>query len=608
MPDLDNHYTLLDLDVMASASDIRLALERLSRRADALVYTSPEESRALWKRIRQIRADLLSGRSAREAYDLTVVGQRDTTLLHEEGRLPVVELLPVPVPVASTTIQEDATSRAVMRWAPVVGVVAVLLALVLALSALEGGNKKTAVRSAALVLTNSGQHAGSGYVSGQMVTLSWSSLSGAGVYRLQIATTPADPSDRIVFRRPWRTIVTSHTAYSLRVVGAQLYYWRVQALVKGRWTPYTHSRHFLVERPAVPSPVALGGSSRSQVAAQRVRLCWSRVSGAVAYRVQIAGMESRRTRSSCISLQLYPGTYRWTVAALVQGVRLYAGKPSRPTILTVSAPSQARLVAVRQPARTATNASTAMPESYPRPTVAPRHASGRVARKTTGPTGARPLRARVVAVRVAAPRSLSSLARPPAVQKTAVVRRRGAGRRRAGPAKATVGHARPRRRSRLHRSPRHHGPAQAAGRVPPPPPAPPAATIPTHVAAAPAQAAPPVAVVPATPTAGAYISYAYPSPTLGRAPAVAVRTSGPVAPAPSSPSYPRQPIAPTPVGAVAGSPRPPAAVPTTAEPSRGPSEQDGGRGRGAEHGGLGDGQGDRGDHPGNGHQRRGPHP
>ncbi|MBV9279344.1 MAG: hypothetical protein JOZ41_04615, partial [Chloroflexi bacterium] len=65
----DHHYRALGLPIDAPRGDVEAGVERLSERAATLVYSSPEQSHALWERIRRIREDLLSSDERRAAYD-----------------------------------------------------------------------------------------------------------------------------------------------------------------------------------------------------------------------------------------------------------------------------------------------------------------------------------------------------------------------------------------------------------------------------------------------------------------------------------------------------------------------------------------------------------
>jgi curved DNA-binding protein CbpA len=62
-------YSVLGLSPAASADEIAVAVERLSRQASALAVTAPERSQQLREVTRAIKRDLLSGLESRRRYD-----------------------------------------------------------------------------------------------------------------------------------------------------------------------------------------------------------------------------------------------------------------------------------------------------------------------------------------------------------------------------------------------------------------------------------------------------------------------------------------------------------------------------------------------------------
>jgi curved DNA-binding protein CbpA len=62
-------YSVLGLSPAASADEIAVAVERLSRQASALAVTAPERSQQLREVTRAIKRDLLSGQDSRRRYD-----------------------------------------------------------------------------------------------------------------------------------------------------------------------------------------------------------------------------------------------------------------------------------------------------------------------------------------------------------------------------------------------------------------------------------------------------------------------------------------------------------------------------------------------------------
>src|SRR5205807_2023127 len=149
-------------------------------------------------------------------------------------------------------------------------------------------------------------------------------LKNATAYRLQIATSATDPSDAVLFSHPLKTVFTDKTSYRLKVIGAQFYYWRVQASVGGSFQKYTPSIHFAVAKPAVGIPRPLSPPNGVRKTAGRVSLCWSGVSGSVGYVLKLNG-SNHLVSGTCFTISTSPRTYSWSVAARVQGVQIYTG-------------------------------------------------------------------------------------------------------------------------------------------------------------------------------------------------------------------------------------------------------------------------------------------
>jgi serine/threonine protein kinase len=201
--------------------------------------------------------------------------------------------------------------------------------------------------------------------SGSKVKLQWSSVSQATDYRLQVATRATDPSDSIVFKHPLLTKVTSHTSYSLKVVGYQYYFWRVQAQVGGKWNPYSASQHFSVAMPTVGKPVALLPRNGTRSTARQIRLCWSEVKGAANYTLGVSGWGTRRVAGTCSWISVRPGAYQWRVAARLKAAQIYTGPYSARANFTILHPAV-------KPKPTATPQPTAAPTAAPvQPTAAP---------------------------------------------------------------------------------------------------------------------------------------------------------------------------------------------------------------------------------------------
>lgn len=78
-------YTVLGLDPLASAEEITLAVERMSRQASALANTAPHRSQQLREVTRAIKRDLLSGADARQHYDMARAGRKTSPLPSSAG-------------------------------------------------------------------------------------------------------------------------------------------------------------------------------------------------------------------------------------------------------------------------------------------------------------------------------------------------------------------------------------------------------------------------------------------------------------------------------------------------------------------------------------------
>lgn len=210
------------------------------------------------------------------------------------------------------------------------------------------------------------------YGSGQMVLLQWTRVPHAGLYRLQVATRPTDRAEALAYKHPFITRLVNGTSYRLNVIGSQVYYWRVQANVRGTWSSYTRSARFAVARPIIGRPLLLVPGDRATLKAAEMNLCWSRVQGAAAYRVQVTGRTPITTRSTCTRLPVLPGTYEWSVATYVRGVQLYLGQPSlhrRFTILHRRSGILRRPTPARRPSPTPIPSPVPTATPFPAPTI-----------------------------------------------------------------------------------------------------------------------------------------------------------------------------------------------------------------------------------------------
>jgi serine/threonine protein kinase len=235
--------------------------------------------------------------------------------------------------------REDKKSSGVPMAALAGGILLLLLLLAggaYALLLRPHGSKAAVTQGAAIHLSVAGRSAAGAYPSGQTVTLHWTAVKNA-IYRLQVASSAVDPSDAVVFAHPLKTLLLETNSYRLPVVGAQFYYWRIQPEINGKWEAYTPSTHFQVAKPSVGVPKLLTPKNGVQHAGNQVKLCWSAVSGASGYRVTIEGAGSFSTTSTCKSVAVEPGTYRWSVAAEAKGVKTYVGASSPVRKLSVVA-------------------------------------------------------------------------------------------------------------------------------------------------------------------------------------------------------------------------------------------------------------------------------
>lgn len=355
MMPLENHYQLLGIEPSAPLPTIQSALARLADEANRLAYTSPDRSRELWERVRQIRADLLSSSARRQVYDASLQPSVAIAVATLERPQPASSFprcvaptppIPSPAPAPSAGRANGSASRAVALWALVVAASIVALTLALAL-VLHRPASPGAVRFARHVLpvpsglAAAGSRKGVGFVSGKRITLTWHPVRGAALYHLQLAASSDAGSG---FQHPLLSMLTEGTIHSLKLLGKQRYEWRVQALVDGTWSPYTRAV-FLVARPGTSAP-QLHMPTATSIKGEQVRLCWSPVPWSVAYLLRIhppPGGGQITVHGTCQTVTEKPGTYRWRVAGLLRGIQTYAGPFSQPEYFTVPAPRTAAL-------------------------------------------------------------------------------------------------------------------------------------------------------------------------------------------------------------------------------------------------------------------------
>lgn len=233
------------------------------------------------------------------------------------------------------TEQRGRSRRFVLLWTAMSIIGGVLVALLLVTIFPRTSYFGKSPRPVHISLSNSGIYHGADYLSGQTAFLQWSAVRGATFYRLQIAAPQVAGDDFNVFQHPLRTVVLRSTQYSLMVLGAQEYEWRVQAEVHGTWTLFTPARHFTVAAPVIGQPVLTMVPTGHDRGARTVQLCWSSVRGAGGYQLQIQGQVRFRTHETCARVWFDPGSYVWSVAALVRGVHIYVGAYATPSLIDI---------------------------------------------------------------------------------------------------------------------------------------------------------------------------------------------------------------------------------------------------------------------------------
>lgn len=250
----NNHYEFLGLDVASPPDRVRAAVDRLARHANAIAHTSPERSHALWERIREIRADLLSDPARRQAYDVALL----RAMAPPEPR--VQPPRPAGTPPSRPRVAVRPARPAgpdLLPALPMAGLAAALLAAVavIAIAVLNLTGSHTPVPSR-VALREQGAQKNHEYLAGHPVQLTWTPASGATKYRLEVATAQGTLTGANAFAHPVITRVSPTTHFSLKVHGGYWYAWRVQAYVNGQWQPYTPARLFYVAQPK-PAEVAV---------------------------------------------------------------------------------------------------------------------------------------------------------------------------------------------------------------------------------------------------------------------------------------------------------------------------------------------------------------
>lgn len=331
-----NHYETLGLDMAATPSDIRAAVEKLEARARQSTASGAGDAQALWSRIRDIRSDLLENRAAREAYDLQVLAASD--LGGPTG--PVTKSAAVPSyssPSRPRLLVAEAPARERQSLPLLPALLAAALVFLLITGVVLGrqfshrpvsGSRPLPTVSGAVAST-------SAFTQGQHIVLHWTPVHGATAYRIQVSSGHGDVVRTATVQRP---------SYVVTVSGGKAYAWKVKARVHGRWSAYGHTSRFTVQRPALARPLPLLPASGA-LSGTHVQLCWGPVNGAHAYRLSISGLSTRTERTACTAVTLRPGKYVWHVRPVGESNGTYVGPASIGAAFTVRAHEGHSLVA-----------------------------------------------------------------------------------------------------------------------------------------------------------------------------------------------------------------------------------------------------------------------
>jgi len=250
----DDHYQFLGLDHSAPPEAVRAAVDRLVRQADTLAYTSPQDSRRLWERIRRIKHELLTDSDRREAYDRALLevnrrmlppveetpGETDPPEGAEEVRACVADPVQTSEQVAPSAPDTDPGGeisipaapperRGTMRslWPALAAVLALLVVALIAALAARAWTSTKRPAPTLPELSSSGNRRGASYISGHHIALRLTWVPEATAYRLRVVTSPQTGADAARVRRPLLMIFMHGTSYLPPVAGARLYLWGV---------------------------------------------------------------------------------------------------------------------------------------------------------------------------------------------------------------------------------------------------------------------------------------------------------------------------------------------------------------------------------------------
>jgi len=226
------------------------------------------------------------------------------------------------VPLKHAAYDEEA-SRRFRRSGPATRVAAPVLLLLLLVTAglfvfhtMVGSPTKQALNPVApSQLQMAGARDGGIFVSGRSITMRWSKIAEASNYRLLITRVAVAAGGSRVNPAQSVRVLPLTNAYHFRLLGPGDYGWRVQAAVQGVWWPYSPRQSFAVRVPPLASPALQSPAPGAVLKPGTIKFCWGAVKGAQSYYFRFIGATPLGVSSTCLSLPLHYGTFRWSAAA-----------------------------------------------------------------------------------------------------------------------------------------------------------------------------------------------------------------------------------------------------------------------------------------------------